>query len=56
MSEVFPEWFVIGTPIKAGEVIGRQGDTGLSLAPHLHFEVLENGIHGNPLIHLIEVE
>ncbi len=55
LSEVFPKWFVIGTPIKAGDIIGRQGSTGLSLAPHLHFEVLEDEQHVNPLKYLIEI-
>ncbi len=54
MSEVFPEWFVIGTTINAGDIIGRQGNTGLSLADHIHFEVLEYGIHVNPLKFLME--
>lgn len=56
MNEVFKKWWVIGTPIKAGQDIGRQGNTGLSVADHLHYEVLKNGIHQNPLKYTKESE
>ena len=37
-----------GVPVRAGEVIGRSGDTGRSSAPHLHFEIRHNGISIDP--------
>ena len=38
-----------GATVRMGEVIGLTGSTGQSTAPHLHFEVLSNGIAVDPL-------
>lgn len=38
-----------GAKVKRGDVIGYVGNTGLSVAPHLHYEVTFNGEYVNPV-------
>lgn len=38
-----------GAMVRRSEVIGLTGSTGQSTAPHLHFEILRNGIAVDPL-------
>lgn len=37
-----------GSIIRQGEVIGYVGSTGYSTGPHLHYEVMKNGVKINP--------
>ncbi|OBQ87799.1 M23 family metallopeptidase [Mesorhizobium sp. WSM3873] len=39
----------VGTKVKAGDVIGYIGTTGLSTGPHLHFELYQGGQAIDPL-------
>jgi len=40
-----------GQKVKRGDIIGFVGNTGLSTAPHLHYEVLLNGRYVDPALY-----
>ncbi|HSZ25057.1 MAG TPA: M23 family metallopeptidase [Cytophagaceae bacterium] len=39
----------VGQKVKRGELIGYSGSSGAATAPHLHYEVIHNGIRVNPV-------
>jgi murein DD-endopeptidase MepM/ murein hydrolase activator NlpD len=39
----------VGQKVKRGDVIAFVGSTGQSTAPHLHYEVIKNGVKVNPI-------
>ena len=38
-----------GQAVRRGDIIALSGDTGLSLAPHLHYEIRYNGMRVDPI-------
>jgi murein DD-endopeptidase MepM/ murein hydrolase activator NlpD len=44
----------VGDYVAAGAAIAKVGSTGLSTAPHVHFEVMVNGRHVDPLRYLLQ--
>lgn len=41
----------VGQKVRRGDIIGFVGSSGLSTAPHLHYEVLLNGRYVNPALY-----
>lgn len=39
----------VGQRVKRGQIIGYVGSTGLSVAPHCHYEVIKNGVKIDPV-------
>lgn len=44
----FPKGLKVGQPLQTGDVIGFVGSTGRSTGPHVHYEVLVDGVPVDP--------
>lgn len=42
-----------GQRVKQGDVIGYVGSTGFSTGPHLHYEMVKNGVKINPMLEVL---
>ncbi len=49
LSWIFPNY---GQYVQKGEQIGKVGSTGHSTGPHLHFEIILNGVARNPFAYI----
>ncbi len=38
-----------GQKVRRGDIIGFVGNTGMSVAPHLHYEIKLNGVNVDPV-------
>jgi murein DD-endopeptidase MepM/ murein hydrolase activator NlpD len=46
----------VGQKVERGDAIGTVGTSGMSVGPHLHYEVLVNGRHSDPRNFILDTE
>ena len=49
INTIIPESPLAKAGFRRGDIIALSGDTGLSLSPHLHYEVRHNGMRVDPI-------
>ncbi len=52
MTAAYPGNIHQGSMVKAGQIIGHEGNTGHSTGAHLHWAVMLNGDFSNPRLFL----
>ncbi|MDR1361574.1 MAG: peptidoglycan DD-metalloendopeptidase family protein [Rickettsiales bacterium] len=45
----FAKGISVGSSVRQGQIIGYVGMTGVATGPHLHYEVMQNGVQVNPM-------
>jgi hypothetical protein len=48
-SHLYKSNVKVGQEVKRGDIIALSGNSGLSLAPHLHYEIKHNGLRVDPI-------
>ena len=45
----FQNGVTVGTQVRQGQIVGYVGATGIATGPHLHYEIIKDGVKVNPM-------